>query len=471
MNNISNNFNPPKEDIDTLINLYKNGRLQDVLDKSEHMVLKYSYSIFLHNLRGSANALLKRFDTAVECYTNALRLNPNYAAIYNNLGNVFKEKGEIELAKNNYKQAIRIKPNYAEAYYGFGLTLEKNEEFLYAIKNYQNALINKPNYPEVFFNLGNVYRKSGDYELAIKNYKNAIKLKKNYYEAYCNLGNSKKDLGDVKSAKFYYKKALKINPKDFETIWNMHGVSFSIEEAIKWLSECLNAEDNCLKAKLMISALKYLKNDKVDFNQLRETNLKKHPFMRSFSWLFQLENTPKLLFNKFNLFDYVIQNSITDRPFYEFGVWKGVSFEYILKSIKKGFGFDTFTGLPDNWYNEKVGTYSSDGVIPKIKGGNFIAGSFKDTLPKYFLKKRPLASLINFDADLYSSTLCALENCKQIIDESTILIFDEFLMSDEWEKDEFKALNEFCMNNNLSYEVIAVSLFSKQVAVKVKKCI
>ena len=101
MNNISNNFNPPKEDIDTLINLYQNGRLQDVLDKSEQMVLKYSYSFFLYNLRGSANALLKRFDAAVECYKNAIRSNPNYAAVYNNLGNVFKETGELELAINN----------------------------------------------------------------------------------------------------------------------------------------------------------------------------------------------------------------------------------------------------------------------------------------------------------------------------------------------------------------------------------
>ena len=470
MNNISNNFNPPKEDIDSLVNLFKNGRHQDVLDKSENLVLKYSYSIFLYNLRGSANALLKKFDEAVACYKKALRINPNYAAIYNNLGNVFKETGEIELAEYNYKKATKIKPNYAEAYYGLGLTLEKKEEFLSAIENYENALINNPNYPEVFFNLGNVYRKNGDYELAIKNYKNATKLKKNYYEAYCNLGNSKKDLGDVKSARFYYRKALKINPNDFETMWNMHGVSLSIDEAIKWTTECLKAEKNCLKAKLMLSALKYLKNDKFDFNHLRKTNLKNHPFMRSFSWLFQLKNTPKLFFNKFNLFDYVIKNSISERPFYEFGVWKGVSFKYILKSIKKGFGFDTFTGLPENWYNEKIGTYSNNGFIPKMKGGKFIEGSFEDSLPKYFLKKRPLASIINFDADLYSSTLCALENCKKIIDDSTILIFDEFLMSDRWEEDEFKALNEFCVNNNLSYKVIAVSLFSKQVAVKIVNC-
>ena len=77
-----------------------------------------------------------------------------------------------------------------------------------------------------------------------------------------------------------------------------------------------------------------------------------------------------------------------------------------------------------------------------------------------------MASIINFDADLYSSTLCALENCKKIIDKNTILIFDEFLMSSQWEEDEYKALNEFCSFNHFSYDVIAISFFTKQVAVK-----
>ena len=49
------------------------------------------------------------------------------------------------------------------------------------------------------------------------------------------------------------------------------------------------------------------------------------------------------------------------------------------------------------------------------------------------------------------------------------MIFDEFLMSDNWEKDEYKALNEFCSNLGVDYEVLAVSFFSKQVAVKLKK--
>ena len=77
-----------------------------------------------------------------------------------------------------------------------------------------------------------------------------------------------------------------------------------------------------------------------------------------------------------------------------------------------------------------------------------------------------MASIINFDADLYSSTLCALSYSKPVIDKDTILIFDEFIINKNWEQDEYKALNEFCSNNNLTYEVLAVSYFTKQVAVK-----
>ena len=115
------------------------------------------------------------------------------------------------------------------------------------------------------------------------------------------------------------------------------------------------------------------------------------------------------------------------------------------------------------------GTYSSFGSVPKIAGGKFIVGKFEDTLPKFFSKTRPLASLINFDADLYSSTACALNYSNKVIDEKSILIFDELIMQKNWEKDGYKALNEFCDNLSISYEVLAVSLLTCQVAVKLKK--
>ena len=46
-------------------------------------------------------------------------------------------------------------------------------------------------------------------------------------------------------------------------------------------------------------------------------------------------------------------------------------------------------------------------------------------------------------------------------------IFDEFIINKNWEQDEYKALEEFCANNHYTYEVLAISFFTKQVAVKI----
>ena len=157
-----------------------------------------------------------------------------------------------------------------------------------------------------------------------------------------------------------------------------------------------------------------------------------------------------------------------DRPFYEFGVWRGISFNYLMQRFKKGIGFDTFSRPSlEDWHNNSLGTYSSDGNIPKVEGGEFVAGKFEDTLPEYFSVVRPVASIINFDADLYSSTICALNFAKPVIDQHTILIFDEFIMNENWEQDEYRALEEFCDENNYNYEVLAISFFTKQVAVRI----
>ena len=162
----------------------------------------------------------------------------------------------------------------------------------------------------------------------------------------------------------------------------------------------------------------------------------------------------------------MVNLSIKNRPFYEFGVWRGSSFKHLIKTFKQGYGFDTFEGLPENWNNFKKGAFSARGIIPKIDGGTFIAGMFEETLPKFFSKARPMASIINFDADLYSSTICALNYSKPVIDKNTILIFDEFIVHQNWEDDEYKALNDFCSDNNLNYEVLAVSYSTYQTAIR-----
>ena len=94
---------------------------------------------------------------------------------------------------------------------------------------------------------------------------------------------------------------------------------------------------------------------------------------------------------------------------------------------------------------------------------------FAGTLPEFFETKRPMAGLINFDADLYSSTITALTHANTVIDETTTLVFDEFIVNNNWEQDEFRALNEFCETHGYAYEVEAVSLFTKQVVCRLRR--
>jgi hypothetical protein len=264
-----------------------------------------------------------------------------------------------------------------------------------------------------------------------------------------------------------YNKALYIRPNYAEACWNLTGTVENISEAKNWVTKCLEADPKHTRAKLTLSALKFYEGDKSEFNELIKSPLKDHAYMRSFAWAFSLPKLPPLHFHRWALFDHMIDLSKKDRPFYEFGVWRGEAFKYLIKTFKKGYGFDTFEGLPEDWHNEKAGTYTSDGNIPKIKGGKFIVGKFEDTLPGFFAEERPMSSIINFDADLYSSTICALNFAKPVIDKHTILIFDEFFMNKNWEQDEYKALEEFCSKNNYTYEVLAISFFTKQVAVKI----
>ena len=348
------------------------------------------------------------------------------------------------------------------------INLHSAGKFDKALSQASKLLLEFPNSPDLYNFIGVTNRHLGKLEEAINSLDKAIAVNPKYAQAYNNMGLALVDQGKLDKAKYAYKKAIEYKPNYPRAMWNLSGTADDINEAKSWLKKCLSYDPNYEEAKLTLCALEYYQGNKKSFNSMMKSSLKMHPFMRSFSWAFGLSKLPELFFHRWALFDRMIELSSKDRPFYEFGVWRGEAFKYLIKSFKKGFGFDTFEGLPEDWDEFKAGSYTSDGIIPKISGGDFIVGKFEDTLPDYFSTTRPKAALINFDADLYSSTICALNCASSVIDQRTILIFDEFLINPNWENDEFKALEDFCSRNNYEYEVLAISFFTKQVAVRLK---
>ena len=411
----------------------------------------------------------KNFKLAEAIYIDILKTEPKHVNALNNLGELYRVIGKFKNAKNCYQQAIKINPNFAGAYNNLGLIYLRGKEKFKAKDLFNKAIELDPNLANANYNLGIIYKELGNYEKAKSSYNKVIKIIPNHTETLNNLGILCEELGETQNAKRYYEKVLKINPNHTIALWNFHILASNIEEALSLLKKIYEINKQDLKTKIMISGLERYRGNFDLFYNLQNSENSNHPYMRSLKWIFSLPELPKIFFNRWSFFDAMIALSDKSKPFYEFGVWNGVSFKYLINTFKKGFGFDTFTGIPESWHNEPQGNYTNFGVVPKIDGGEFIVGRFEDTLPIFFQKKRPTASVINFDADLYSSTICALNFSKEVIDENTILIFDEFIMNNNWEQDEYKALIEFCNNESFNYEILAISLSTKQVAVKLKK--
>ena len=69
------------------------------------------------------------FDAAISSYKEAIKIKPNYAKAYHNVGSEMKNINDLASAISFFNQAIKIKPDFAEAHENLALVLLRNEEF------------------------------------------------------------------------------------------------------------------------------------------------------------------------------------------------------------------------------------------------------------------------------------------------------------------------------------------------------
>jgi predicted O-methyltransferase YrrM len=140
----------------------------------------------------------------------------------------------------------------------------------------------------------------------------------------------------------------------------------------------------------------------------------------------------------------------------ECGVFKGQSINLLAEFYpqKKIVGFDSFEGLPEAWERSESSTYEPGHFalkqLPVVPGNvELIAGFFDKTLPEWASNNKEPISLLHLDADLYSSTVIALEAFSPFLNVGTVIVFDEICdwndsgIYPKWREGEWKALNEW----------------------------
>jgi len=120
----------------------------------------------------------KEYDDAIEAYTSAIALDPNYAAAYNNRGAVYAKNSLIKALLDKNKN-----PRIADVYKN-----NADEDYDRAIEDYNKAIALDPNYALAYARRGSAYDNKGQYDRAIEDYNKAIALDPNYAAAYNNRG-------------------------------------------------------------------------------------------------------------------------------------------------------------------------------------------------------------------------------------------------------------------------------------------
>jgi len=91
-------------------------------------------------LLSSIHFQCRKLDKSANFSTMAIKQNPVLAEAYSNLGNVYKEKGQLQEALENYKHAVRLKPDFIDGYINLAAALVSAGEMEQAVQAYITAL-------------------------------------------------------------------------------------------------------------------------------------------------------------------------------------------------------------------------------------------------------------------------------------------------------------------------------------------
>lgn len=208
----------------------------------KHALNTTANNFLAHDSLGNTLAQQGKIGEAIDHYSAALRIKPDYMNSHTNLGIALLQRGDVEQAITHFSAVLRYQSDSPEAHNNLGLAVARQGYVDRAIDHYFTAIRLKPDYPQAHNNLGNALASQGKFDQAISHYSEALRIKPEDAGAHSNLANVLASQGRFKEAIDHYSQALQIKPDNFEAHNNL-GVVLAdqgkLDEAIDHYSEAL----------------------------------------------------------------------------------------------------------------------------------------------------------------------------------------------------------------------------------------
>ncbi|MCC5898755.1 MAG: glycosyltransferase [Phormidium sp. BM_Day4_Bin.17] len=151
----------------------------------------------------------RQWQACIETCEQALRLQPT-ASLYKLLGDVSQITGQLTQAQRSYREALRLQPDFAEVYGNLGTLYAREREWQRAIECFRRALRYQPQRAAHHRALAGVWEQVGNEVEAVRCWHQVLSLEPESGQAqdYFSLGNRWVRLGEWPMAERYYREAI-----------------------------------------------------------------------------------------------------------------------------------------------------------------------------------------------------------------------------------------------------------------------
>ena len=164
--------------------------------------------------RGNSHVSQQQWQPALDCYREAVRVDPNHAQAHAYIGNVLRQLGRADEAIVAYDRAIAAKPDYAEVHYNRGTILEQARQTRAALESYESAVAANPAFVEAHCRRGDLLKALGRLDEALSSYNTAIQLRPDFARVFSNRAQVQAKLGRLVDARASHDQASLLGPQD-----------------------------------------------------------------------------------------------------------------------------------------------------------------------------------------------------------------------------------------------------------------
>jgi|GEM_PF-2181265 len=158
------------------------------------------------------------WDEAAREFRKAIKMEPDYAEAFNNLGLSLLYANKPEESLGELEAALEIVPGWYIPHANLGLAYQRLNKYPESAEHYEKSVLKQKKQPAVWLALGDVLGAQGKTDKALEAYETALSLSSNYALAYHRVGMIHARRNKIDEAREALGRAVELEPDNAEAL-------------------------------------------------------------------------------------------------------------------------------------------------------------------------------------------------------------------------------------------------------------